>query len=60
MDGGPQAAAVGGQPRRLGYAAGWRLVRTVPEFFARNAFGAGARYAALGGGPDSCARTWPG
>jgi phosphatidylinositol dimannoside acyltransferase len=35
-----------------GYAAGWRLVRTVPEFFARNAFGAGARYAALGGGPE--------
>jgi lauroyl/myristoyl acyltransferase len=35
-----------------GYAAGWRLVRSVPEFFARNAFGAGARYAALGGGPE--------
>ncbi len=35
-----------------GYAAGWRLVRTMPEFFARNAFGAGARYAALGGGPE--------
>jgi lauroyl/myristoyl acyltransferase len=35
-----------------GYAAGWRVVRTVPEFFARNAFGAGARYAALGGGPE--------
>jgi len=35
-----------------GYAAGWRVVRAVPEFFARNAFGAGARYAALGGGPE--------
>lgn len=35
-----------------GYAAGWRLVRTMPEFLARNAFGAGARYAALGGGPE--------
>lgn len=35
-----------------GYAAGWRLVRTMPEFVARNAFGAGARYAALGGGPE--------
>ena len=35
-----------------GYAAGWRLVRSVPEFVARNAFGAGARYAALGGGPE--------
>ena len=35
-----------------GYAAGWRLVRSVPVFFSRNAFGAGARYAALGGGPE--------
>lgn len=35
-----------------GYAAGWRLVRTMPEFLARNAFGVGARYAALGGGPE--------
>jgi KDO2-lipid IV(A) lauroyltransferase len=35
-----------------GYAAGWRVVRGVPEFFARSAFGAGARYAALGGGPE--------
>ena len=34
-----------------GYAAGWRLVRAMPEVFARNAFDAGARYAALGGGP---------
>ena len=36
----------------LGYAAGWRLVRAMPEFVARNAFGAGAWYAAQGGGPD--------
>ncbi len=36
----------------LGYAAGWMAVRAMPEFFARNAFEAGARYAALGGGPD--------
>ncbi|BBZ75457.1 phosphatidylinositol mannoside acyltransferase [Mycolicibacterium anyangense] len=35
-----------------GYAAGWRVVRTMPEFLARNAFDAGARYAALGGGPE--------
>jgi lauroyl/myristoyl acyltransferase len=35
-----------------GYAAGWRLVRAMPEVLARNAFGAGARYAARGGGPD--------
>lgn len=35
----------------LGYAAGWRLVRSMPEPMARSVFGAGARYAALGGGP---------
>jgi phosphatidylinositol dimannoside acyltransferase len=34
------------------YAAGWMAVRTVPEFAARNAFDAGARYAARNGGPD--------
>ncbi|MCI4676218.1 phosphatidylinositol mannoside acyltransferase [Mycolicibacterium litorale] len=36
----------------LSYAVGWRLVRAMPEFLARNAFGAGARFAALGGGPE--------
>ncbi|MGK2882281.1 MAG: phosphatidylinositol mannoside acyltransferase [Mycobacterium sp.] len=35
-----------------GYAAGWRLVRAMPEFAARNTFDAGARYAARGGGPE--------
>ena len=35
-----------------GFAAGWRLVRAMPEVVARNAFGAGAHYAARGGGPD--------
>jgi KDO2-lipid IV(A) lauroyltransferase len=35
-----------------GYAAGWRLVRAMPEIVARNAFGAGAHYAARGGGPE--------
>jgi KDO2-lipid IV(A) lauroyltransferase len=35
----------------LGYATGWRLVRAMPEFLARNSFEAGARYASLGGGP---------
>lgn len=35
-----------------GYAAGWRLVRVTPEIIARNAFDAGARYAARGGGPE--------
>ncbi|TFV56033.1 phosphatidylinositol mannoside acyltransferase [Mycobacterium sp. PS03-16] len=34
-----------------GYAAGWRLVRAVPEVVARNAFDAGARYSSRHGGP---------
>jgi phosphatidylinositol dimannoside acyltransferase len=33
------------------FAAGWMAVRAMPEFAARNAFGAGARYAARNGGP---------
>jgi KDO2-lipid IV(A) lauroyltransferase len=36
----------------LGYAAGWRLVRAMPELAARNAFDAGAFYAARNGGPE--------
>jgi phosphatidylinositol dimannoside acyltransferase len=43
---------LGGQLAGLGYAAGWQLVRAMPEFAARNAFDAGALYAARGGGPD--------
>jgi len=43
---------LGGQLTELGYAAGWQLVRAMPEFAARNAFGAGALYAARSGGPD--------
>lgn len=35
-----------------GYAAGWRLVRAMPETLARNVFDAGARYAARDGGPE--------
>jgi len=35
-----------------GYAAGWRIVRAMPESLARNVFDAGARYAARGGGPE--------
>ncbi|HET9876637.1 MAG TPA: phosphatidylinositol mannoside acyltransferase [Mycobacterium sp.] len=35
-----------------GYAAGWMMVRAMPEFAARNAFDAAARYAARGGGPE--------
>lgn len=34
------------------YATGWMAVRAMPEFAARNAFGAAARYAARGGGPE--------
>jgi KDO2-lipid IV(A) lauroyltransferase len=35
-----------------GYAAGWRVVRAMPEFLARNAFDAGAYVAARNGGPQ--------
>jgi phosphatidylinositol dimannoside acyltransferase len=42
----------GGQLTDIGYAAGWRVVRAMPEFVARNAFDAGAYYAARGGGPE--------
>lgn len=41
-----------GQMTDMGYAAGWQLVRTMPELVARNMFEAGAWYASLGGGPD--------
>jgi phosphatidylinositol dimannoside acyltransferase len=41
-----------GQISDLGYATGWRVVRAMPEFMARNAFGAGAHYAARNGGPE--------
>lgn len=44
-------AALGGRTADLGYAAGWQLVRAMPEVVARNAFDAGAWYAARGGGP---------
>ncbi len=43
---------IGGQLSDLGYAAGWRVVRAMPEFAARNAFEAAARYASRGGGPE--------
>lgn len=35
-----------------GYAAGWQVVRAMPEPLARGITGAGARYAARGGGPE--------
>jgi KDO2-lipid IV(A) lauroyltransferase len=41
----------GGHVTDWGYAAGWRVVRAMPEFMARNAFDAGAHYAARNGGP---------
>jgi lauroyl/myristoyl acyltransferase len=43
---------LGGELSDLGYAAGWRVVRAMPEFAARNAFEAGAWYASRGGGPE--------
>ncbi len=45
-------APLTGRLSDLGYAAGWRLVRAMPEFAARNAFDVGAWYASQGGGPD--------
>jgi lauroyl/myristoyl acyltransferase len=42
----------GGMGADWAYASGWMAVRAMPEFAARNAFDAGARYAARGGGPD--------
>ena len=44
--------SLAGQLADWGYAAGWRLVRAVPELVARNAFDAGAHYAARSGGPE--------
>ncbi|WP_018600424.1 phosphatidylinositol mannoside acyltransferase [Mycobacterium sp. 155] len=41
-----------GRMTDMGYAAGWQLVRAMPESMARNMFDVGAWYASLGGGPD--------
>jgi len=49
-DGGSRFS-LGGHLTDLGYATGWRLVRAMPEFMARNTFEAGALYASRGGGP---------
>ncbi|WP_231639719.1 phosphatidylinositol mannoside acyltransferase [Mycobacterium sp. Marseille-P9652] len=43
---------LGGRATDWAYAAGWMTVRSLPEFAARTAFDAGARYAARGGGPE--------
>jgi KDO2-lipid IV(A) lauroyltransferase len=50
-DSGGSHFPLGGHLTDLGYAAGWRVVRAMPEFVARNAFDAGAHYAARNGGP---------
>jgi KDO2-lipid IV(A) lauroyltransferase len=42
----------GGHLTDWGYAAGWRLVRAMPELVARNTFDAGAHYVARNGGPE--------
>ncbi|OHV05665.1 phosphatidylinositol mannoside acyltransferase [Mycobacterium talmoniae] len=48
----PGLSPLTGRVTDWGYAAGWRVVRALPETVARSAFDAGARYAALGGGPE--------
>ncbi|MEO3757591.1 phosphatidylinositol mannoside acyltransferase [Mycobacterium sp. B14F4] len=47
-----RANPLGGRFSDWGYAAGWRLVRAMPELLARNAFDAGAHYVARDGGPE--------
>jgi lauroyl/myristoyl acyltransferase len=49
---GVSGLSLGGRMTDWGYATGWRLVRAMPEFAARNVFDAGALYAARNGGPD--------
>lgn len=48
----PGMKAIGAYATDWAYATGWLAVRAMPEFAARNAFDAGARYAARGGGPQ--------
>lgn len=48
--------ALGGHLTDLGYAAGWRLVQSMPETLARNTFNAGAWYAGRRGGPEQLRR----
>jgi phosphatidylinositol dimannoside acyltransferase len=43
--------SLGSRMTDWGYAAGWMAVRAMPDFAARNAFDAGARYASRNGGP---------
>lgn len=48
----PGLSALDAWATDAGFAAGWMLVRAMPELLARNAFDAGAWYAARGGGPE--------
>jgi KDO2-lipid IV(A) lauroyltransferase len=48
----PGMSALEGWATDWSYAAGWMMVRAMPEFLARSAFNAGAIYAARGGGPE--------
>ena len=43
---------IGEQLSDLSYAAGWRLVRALPEPVARGAFDLGAHWGARDGGPE--------
>jgi phosphatidylinositol dimannoside acyltransferase len=45
-------AQLGEQLSDWGYAAGWRVVRAMPDVMARSTFDTGAFYASLGGGPE--------
>ena len=48
---GGSGLSLSGRMTDWGYAAGWMMVRAMPEFAARNVFDAGARYASRNGGP---------
>jgi phosphatidylinositol dimannoside acyltransferase len=48
---GVSSLSLGSRMTDWGYAAGWMMVRTMPEFAARNVFDAGALYASRNGGP---------
>jgi phosphatidylinositol dimannoside acyltransferase len=48
---GVSGLSLGSRMTDWGYAAGWMMVRAMPEFAARNVFDAGALYASRNGGP---------
>ena len=48
---GGSGLSLSGRMTDWGYAAGWMMVRAMPEFAARNAFDAAALYASRNGGP---------